>query len=48
VALSAFTAAHRGAAAWLLLSASRAVIGQYLLHAGPTAANLQQRRAAAK
>jgi len=31
-----------------LLSTGGAAIDQYLLHAGPTVANLQQRRAAAK
>jgi len=46
VALPAFAAARR-AAARLLLTAGRAAIDRYLRAAGPTAANLQQRRAAA-
>jgi len=46
VALPAF-AAERRAAAPLLLTAGRAAIDRYLLTAGPTAANPQQRRAAA-
>jgi len=41
VALPAFAVA----AAWLLLTAGRAEIYRYLPPAGPTAANLQQRRA---
>jgi len=46
VALPAFAAVCR-AAARLLLTAGRAAIDRYLLAAGPTAANPQQRRAAA-
>jgi len=46
VALPAFAAARR-AAARLLLTAGRAAVDRHLLVAGPTAANLQQRRAAA-
>ena len=38
---------HGVAAARLLRRAGRAAIGRYLLHAGPTAANPQHRRAAA-
>ena len=44
VALPAF-AAERRAAARLLLTAGRAANDRYLLAAGPTAANPQQRRA---
>jgi len=44
VALPAF-AAERRAAAPLLLTAGRAAIDRYLLTAGPTAANPQQRLA---
>jgi len=44
VALHAFAAARR-AAAPLLLTAGRAAIDRYLLPAGRTAANPQQRRA---
>jgi len=47
VALLAFAAASR-AAAPLLLTAGRAAIDRYLLPAGPTAANPQQRRAAVR
>jgi len=43
VALPAFAAAAR-----MLLTAARAAIDRYLLPAGPTAANPQQRRAAAE
>jgi len=45
VALPAF-AAERRAAARLLLATGRAAIDRYLQVAGPTAANLLQRRAA--
>jgi len=47
VTLLAF-AAERRAAAPLLLSADRAAIDRYILPAGHTAANLQQRNAAGK
>jgi len=46
VALPAVAAARRTAAR-LLLTAGRAAIDRYLLAAGPTAANLQQRHAVA-